>query len=92
MKLRKIAVVLALVMVFTSCSNAFAWSWSDLNPATWSRKTIIAVGVGVVGTVYTLGRGAYAAYAAPEGKGTDAFVDGCKEGAKEAWEVGKMLF
>ncbi|MBQ7215478.1 MAG: hypothetical protein IJP54_06085 [Synergistaceae bacterium] len=92
LSIRKITVVLALVMVFTSCSSAFAWSWKDLNPAAWSRKTIVAVGCVVVGGVYSLGRGAYKAYAAPRGRGKDAFVDGCKEGAKEAWEVGKILF
>ena len=89
---KKIAVVLAFVMVFTACEAAFAWSWSDLNPTTWSRKAIIGTCVGIGIGVYTLGRGAYRAYAAPEGKGTDEFIDGCKDGAKEAWDVVKIFW
>ena len=92
--MKKIALSLLLVFIFSACvpSSADAFSWSDLNPATWGRKTIIAVSVVTVGTVWSLGRGAVKAYAAEDGEGTDAFVDGCTEGAKEAWEVIKFLW
>lgn len=92
--MKKVALCLVLVFMFSACvpSSADAFSLSDLNPATWSRKTIIAVSVGTVGTIWALGKGAVRAYAAEDGEGLGEFVDGCKEGAEEAWNVIKIFW
>ncbi|MBQ6981484.1 MAG: hypothetical protein IJQ15_03545 [Synergistaceae bacterium] len=92
--MKKIAVCVLVVLMFSACvpPSADAFSWSDLNPATWGRKTVIAVTVGTVGTFWALGRGAVKAYAAEDGKGAKEFWDGCKEGAGEAWDIIKIFW
>ena len=91
-KSKVIALLVVCVMMFAVVEPALALSWSDLNPMTWSRKAIIGTVVGTGAVVWALGRGAVDAYAAEEGEGTDAFLDGCKEGAKEAWEFIKWIW
>lgn len=91
-KSKFVALLVVCVMMFAVVEPALALSWSDLNPMTWSRKAIIGTVVGTGAVVWALGRGAVDAYAAEEGEGTDAFLDGCKEGAKEAWEFIKWIW
>ena len=86
LSIRNIAVVLALVMVFTSCSSAFAFSWSDA--AKWAKngvssifspKVLITAGAAVcIGSIW----GGIKAYAAEDGKGFDAFIEGFGQGFK----------
>ncbi|MBQ6001434.1 MAG: hypothetical protein IJL18_01105 [Synergistaceae bacterium] len=91
-KSRIIAALTVCVMMFAVVEPACAWNWCDLNPATWSRKALIGTVIGAGAVIYSLGRGAVEAYAAEEGEGTDAFLDGCKEGAKESWELIKIIW
>lgn len=91
-KSKVVALLVVCMMMFAVVEPACAWSWKDLNPMTWSRKAIIGTVVATGGVVWSLGRGAVDAYAAEEGEGTDAFLNGCKEGAKEAWEFIKWIW
>ena len=91
-KSKVVALLAVCVMMFAVVEPACAWSWSDLNPTTWSRKAIIGTVIGIGAVGWSLGRGAVQAYAAEEGEGTEAFLDGCVEGAKEAWNLIKIVW
>ena len=73
-------------MVFTSCSSALAFSWTDA--AKWAKegvsgifspKTLVIAGVAVcAGSIW----GGIKAYSAEDGKGFDAFLEGFGQGFK----------
>ncbi len=89
LSVKKIAVVLALVMVFTTCEAAFSFSWSDAAKLTkngaskiLSPKVLINAGAALcAGSIW----GGIKAYSAEDGKGWDEFKDGFIQGFKAAF-------